>query len=76
MTVNYCGVDRYFGEKTLAILNKIKKHVSHFKVSTRWGRVTYIPYQLYLKYQPDSSNYLSLIKITINKKIDQLTLCI
>ena len=68
-TVNYCGVDRYFNDETLKKLNLIKKYVSHFKVNTRWGQTTYIPYQLYLKYQPDSVNHLSLIKIDINKKI-------
>jgi len=66
--VGYCGVDRYFNANTLSTLNKIKKHVSHFKVDTRWGRTTYIPYQLYLKYQPDSSKHLSLIKIEVNRK--------
>lgn len=70
--IGYCGVTRYNMDRALVIINKIKPHVGHFKVDTRWGRTTYIPYQLYLKYVPDSAKHLSLIKIDIDKKHNRI----
>jgi hypothetical protein len=70
--VYYCGVSKYNNDRKIEILKILKRFAKNISVDTRWGRTTYIPSQLYMRYNPDSARHLSLIKVKINKRTNKV----